>query len=116
MDTAPFRALLEEEKARLEETMGSVGRRNPAVPNDFEPMPSETGAEPDLVDQADVTIGQESNAALLADLEAQYDLVLAALGRIDAGTYGVCTVSGELIEEERLRANPAATTCIAHAS
>lgn len=33
--------------------------------------------------------------------------VLAALGRIAAGTYGV-TTSGELIPEARLRANPAA--------
>ncbi len=34
--------------------------------------------------------------------------------RIEDGTYGVCTVSGEEIETERLEADPAAKTCKAH--
>jgi RNA polymerase-binding transcription factor DksA len=40
--------------------------------------------------------------------------VVHALGKIEAGTYGVCEVSGMDIEEDRLEANPAARTCKAH--
>lgn len=105
---------LEEEKARLEERLKSVGERNAGVPNDWVAVPSERGAEPDPADQADVIISHEGNAAILADLEARYDAVLAALSRVEAGTYGKCDVCGKPIEPARLAADPAATTCMEH--
>lgn len=114
MKTESFRKRLETEKARLEYEMGSVGRKNPMVPGDWEPIPSETGVEADLADQADVVMSLESNAAILADLEARYDTILAALSRIEKKTYGKCEVCGKPIEEARLTAEPAATTCVEH--
>lgn len=105
---------LEEEKAKLESEMGSIGRRNPAVSDDWEPVPTEIGTEADLADQADVVMNRDSTSAIFADLEAQYDTVLMALARIKNGTYGVCEVCGKNIEEERLIANPTATTCVLH--
>lgn len=114
MKTEQFKKKLEEEKAKLEADMASVGRKNPRVPGDWEPIPSETGTEADLADQADVVMSRESNIAILADLEARYDTVLEALKRIEKKTYGVCSVCGEKIEEARLGADPAATTCIKH--
>lgn len=114
MNTEHYTQRLTEEKAKLESEMGSIGRKNPSVPNDWEAVPSVMGTEPDLVDQADVVTSNESNVSLLADLEARYDTVLAALGRIENGTYGVCEVCGGPIEETRLAADPTAATCIAH--
>lgn len=114
MKTEHFRKKLEEEKARLEEELKTVGRRNPAVPGDWEPIPSEVGMESDIIDQADVVMSREGNAAILADLEARYDTTLEALKRIKDGTYGKCEVCGKTIEEKRLEADPAATTCIEH--
>lgn len=38
----------------------------------------------------------------------------AALQRLEEGTYGRCEVDGEPIDEERLRAKPAARYCTAH--
>lgn len=114
MKTEHFRKKLEAEKVRLETEMGSVGRRNPAVPNDWEPTPSEIGMEADLADQADVTMSREGNSAILADLEARYDTVLSALSRIEKKKYGICEVCKKKIEEARLEADPAATTCIEH--
>ena len=105
---------LEAEKAKLEAEMGSVGRKNPSVPGDWEPVPSEMGMEADLVDQADVVMSRESNTAILADLEARYDTVLSALARIENKKYGKCEVCGEEIEDARLEADPAATTCVKH--
>lgn len=112
MKTEHLRKKLEAEKARLEAEMGSVGRKNPSVPGDWEAMPSETGIEADLADQADIVMSRESNTAILADLEARYDTILAALARVESGTYGKCEVCGKKIEEARLEADPAATTCV----
>lgn len=114
MKTEHFRKKLEAEKTKLESEMGTVGRPNPAVPNDWEAVPSETGTEPDLADQADIVVSRESNIAILADLEARYDTILAALSRIDKKTFGKCEVCNKWIGEDRLEANPAATTCIEH--
>lgn len=47
-------------------------------------------------------------------LSARLSDVKDALAKIEQGTYGICEVSGEPIEEERLEANPAARTCMAH--
>jgi RNA polymerase-binding transcription factor DksA len=114
IDTTTYRARLEEEKATLEHELQSVGRRNPSNANDWEPVPQEVGQEPDPNDRADLITHFEDNTAILKDLEIRYNDVLAAIGRIDAGTYGICEVSQESIEEERLNADPAARTCKAH--
>lgn len=114
MNTADFKKKLETEKEVLEKRMTSVGRPNSAVPGDWEPIPAERGNESDLVDQAEVIMSNDENAAILADLEARYDQVVGALERIEKGTYGVCEVGGEQIEEARLNADPAAATCKAH--
>lgn len=116
MNTEHFRTRLEAEKSELEASLATVGRINPSNPSDWEPLPQEVGQEADHVDAADLIEGYEDNAAILKDLEIRYGAVLAALARIEQGTYGVCTVSGEPIEEARLEANPSAATCIAHAS
>ena len=114
MKTEHFRKKLEAEKIKLESEMGKIGRRNPLVPNDWEPAPLEENVESDIVDQADIIVNRENDTAILADLEAHYDTILAALSRIEKGTYGKCDVCGSKIGEERLEADPAATTCIKH--
>jgi len=112
MKTEHFRKKLEAEKVRLESEMGSVGRKNLSVPGDWEAVPSETGAEADLADQAEVVMSRESNTAILADLEARYDSIITALARVEEKTYGKCEVCGKKIEEARLEADPSATTCV----
>lgn len=114
MNTDHFKKKLEGDKERLEKEMASVGRKNPAVPDDWEPIPSEMGTESDIIDQADVVVSRETNAAILADLEARYDTVLEALKRIEKGTYGTCEECGKRILKARLEADPAATTCSVH--
>lgn len=39
--------------------------------------------------------------------------VAEALARVDAGTYGICVVCGEVIPAARLEARPMATMCVA---
>lgn len=114
IDTAPFKVQLEEEKARLEKELSGLGRRNPSNPADWEALPPTTGQESDPNDAADLIEDFEANTAILKDLEIRYNNVLDALQRIEGGTYGICEVSGEAIEPERLAADPAARTCKAH--
>ena len=114
MNIEHFRTRLTEEKATLEAELATVGRKNPSNPNDWEAVPEETGLEADPNDRADQMEELGNNTAILRDLENRYNDVLAALARIEDGTYGTCTVSGEPIEEDRLEADPAAATSKAH--
>lgn len=64
--------------------------------------------------QADVSEEADERISILAELENKYQHTKLALQKIATGTYGICEISGELIEEDRLTANPAARTCKAH--
>lgn len=114
METASFKKRLEEEKVRLEAELQSVGRKSEVVPNDWESTPAEPMFEADPIDQAGVAETRGNEAAILSALEAQYDRILAALARVEAGTYGTCEVCGAPIAEARLGANPSALTCALH--
>lgn len=114
MNTEALKMKLETEKVDLERQLASVGRRNQGVPNDWEQSPIEEEREADVIDQADAFTNRQNEAAVLDALEARYDGVIAALSRIDAGTYGLCEECSAPIAPERLEANPSATTCAAH--
>ena len=74
--------------------------------------------EADSVDQvqrlADKLGELGDNKGILDSLEKQLMDINSALEKIRKGTYGICEVSGEPIERERLEANPAARTSIKH--
>ena len=114
MKTKHLKEKLEAEKAKLESALEKIGRRNPLVPGDWEAAPLEADMESDLADQADIVMNRENNASILADLEARYDTIIGALLRFEKKTYGVCEVCGAAIAEERLEADPTATTCTLH--
>jgi DnaK suppressor protein len=114
IDLAQQRQILEEERKKLEGELATVARRNPSNPADWEAVPQETGQEADENTAADLQEGYGENIAILGALEPRYQSVLAALTRIENGTYGTCVVSGEAIEPKRLAADPAATTCTEH--
>jgi DnaK suppressor protein len=52
--------------------------------------------------------------ALEDELERRLREVVEALGRLDSETYGICEKGGEDIDIDRLRAYPAARTCVRH--
>lgn len=112
-DTNTYKVRLEEELAKLEAEMATIARQNAAHPQEWEAVDAEDG-DPDPNVQANKLETFAENASLLEDLQPRYDDVKDALGRIEAGTYGVCEVGGEEIEEDRLEADPAARTCKAH--
>jgi RNA polymerase-binding transcription factor DksA len=119
-----FRSKLEVELARLSSELGELGRVNPTNPRDIETTYSdlhpqigtdEIAAEPDEIDQADLIEEYEGRNAAEVPLEIRFNHVKSALERIGEGTYGTCAAGKPHdIEEERLEADPAATTCILH--
>ena len=110
-----FKEKLTEEKTLLEKELSDVGRVNPDNPLDWEGVPSKMDiSEADYNERADRIEGYETNVAIEVPLEDRFNEVKKALSRIENGVYGVCEVEGELIEEARLEANPAARTCKKH--
>lgn len=67
--------------------------------------PAERGGA-DVIDVANDACELESLLALVAQEQTELAEVDAALARIRAGTYGVCELTGEPIDRERLRAVP----------
>lgn len=49
---------------------------------------------------------------LVESLKRQVDSVDAALGKIDAGTYGVCATCGEQIGADRMEFRPTSVRCM----
>ena len=68
-----------------------------------------------FADGGQVAAEQDEIMALANDLRSQLDDVQHALGKLDAGAYGVCEVCGESIPDDRLAALPATRFCMQHA-
>lgn len=113
-DTHMFKEKLEREKASLEEQLATVGQPSAENPGEWEAVQKNTEQEADMHDQADHLDEYQENRAILDVLNAQYREVLAALARIEGGTFGVCAVCGAPIEKDRLEADPSAKTCKTH--
>ena len=112
-DTHEFKGKLEAEKKVLLGELAEVGVMNP---EDKEwaavPPPVDVGEDSDENDMADRFQGYEERTATLNTLRARLTDVNDALAKIEQGAYGICEQSGEEIDIERLRANPAARTKI----
>lgn len=114
MDTSYFKDLLEREKILLEKELGTLGRKNPDRKGDWEAVEPENGDETEEGDLAEGLAEYDDNRNNLAQLEVRLSEVNAALEKIQEGVYGKCETCDKSIEEDRLDANPAATTCKAH--
>lgn len=110
-----YQSLIEAELAKVETELKTVSRKNPDSPGDWEPVPESMDVlASDDNEVADKIESFEDNIAILKQLEFRYNELKGALVRIKENQYGICLVGGEVIEEERLEANPAATTCMKH--
>jgi DnaK suppressor protein len=54
----------------------------------------------------------DGNQAMLETVQAQRSLVVAALARVESGTYGECVDCGKPVPEGRLEARPEAERCV----
>ncbi len=115
-DTNKFKDSLLKELALVESELKTVGVHDPENVSNWDavPPPSSEVLGGDEHEAADRMETYEENTGILKQLEIRYNEIRTALKKIEDGTYGMCEVSGEPIETERLEANPAATTCMKH--
>lgn len=103
-----LRAQLEAERADLHAQLAELGVGAAAG--------DELTYDANFADTSQVTAEKGETEALAATLQEALDAVDAALGRMEAGTYGTCDRCHEPIAPARLEAMPSATRCIEHAS
>jgi len=110
VDTSRFREALLEERGRVMAAIQNLHDDHPGSISD------ETGEDAvfdnHLADTATETYDRELDYTLEENSGHVMSEIEAALQRIEAGTYGICTNCGKQIPEERLEALPWATLCI----
>ncbi len=110
-----LREVLEAERTTLQTDLSEHGAKEPD--GIWDPSSSGlVGEEADTSDAADQIEELVTNVPIEHDLASRMHDVGDALEKMEQGTYGICEVSGEEIPFDRLTANPAAHTCIAHTS
>lgn len=107
-----LRGALEAEKDAIEEELASHGK---VGDGGWEGSSESEGAEADPNDAADNIEELATNIPLVGELMQRRRDIADALSKMDDGTYGQCEVCSEPIPFDRLDANAAARTCIAHA-
>jgi len=111
IDTEHFRVELLKERERVEAALQGLRESHPGSLDDEVEEVAAT-ADNHLGDTATATLGREIDYTLGENSEQVLSEIDAALGRIENGTYGACTVCGKEIGAERLEAYPWASLCI----
>jgi RNA polymerase-binding transcription factor DksA len=102
---------LSAEAARLGEELEEFSHRNKkAAGTDYDTDFPNMGDKED--ENAEEVATYSTNLTLERTLESQLRDVEKALARIADGSYGICKYCGKNIDEKRLRARPASSSCI----
>ena len=105
---AELKKHLEEEKVRLLSRLSELTVQDPFS----DPNRTNDNAASDT--EASEESDHDRVAALTDELKAQIVSVDTSLARIADGTYGFCTVCGNMIDTDRLSVMPTATLCLTH--
>ena len=112
MDRDEAGRLLDAEKARLGETKAVFEAEHLQDESEEESLSELSSVDQHQADIGTETFEREKDLSILEQVEAELDDVEHALQRLEEGTYGTCEACGKPIEEERLRAMPAARFCV----
>ncbi|MBV8218248.1 MAG: hypothetical protein JO325_07280 [Solirubrobacterales bacterium] len=99
MDPERARALLANERAKIEQSLAAIEREGP--------LEGDTKVEPGDLDDEDL-YQDEYNEGRADDFRRQLEAVERAEARLAAGTYGLSVESGKPIPDGRLEAFPTA--------
>jgi len=111
MNTEEIKNKLEKEKTLLIEELSPLAILDQDT-NRWIPHPEpQTEPEADDNDLADRFEDFDERASTVETLDARLYDITSAIQSLEDGTYGICKVCGNKIEEDRLEANPAAQTC-----
>lgn len=110
LDLTKFQTRLEEQLITITAELNTIGHHN-ELTDDWEAKPdTEELSEADINTEADAVEDYNERLSTLATLETEYRDIKRALKKITDGTYGICEISGQPIEEARLEARPTART------
>lgn len=101
---------LTKERDRLVEELSAISRQNPKNREDWDASFQNIGDE-EGENAAEVDT-YSTNLTLERTLEAGLRDVEKAIERVKKGNYGTCKYCGKEIDEKRLRARPASSSCI----
>jgi RNA polymerase-binding transcription factor DksA len=99
---------LEEEKLRLETRIKELSGQDPF--SDPERTNDNAASDTEASEESD----HDRVAALVDELKVQIGKVDKAIARTNDGTYGFCSVCGNMIDTDRLSVMPTATLCLTH--
>lgn len=104
-----FRRLLGERRAELEELLAHLERDEESIRHDRADATADDEHDPE-----GTTLSGEWQKldGLQRAMRIELAEVIAALGRIDEGTYGICASCGKPIPPGRLEVRPMATMCV----
>lgn len=114
MSQEEFKSQLESELNKIIQELETIATLDPstddwiAVPVAEDLRSADENVESDAVEE------WNERRAVLAQLEIRYRNIKRALDKISKGTFGICEISGQEIEHERLVVNPAARTNLAN--
>lgn len=110
LDVAKFQDILIEERDRLRAELKRIEDKAAGRDRLHSEQAGQDFDEPGG-DAATETVERAQSMAVGASLREQLDEVLAALEKIDNGTYGICDACGKPITKKRLTVLPWATLC-----
>jgi RNA polymerase-binding transcription factor DksA len=108
-DLQEFKEIINKKIARAEEDLALL---RAAYKNDANNGTDDTSPSFKSFDEGSDVMNKEANVQLAIRQEKFIRDLKNALLRIENGTYGVCRVTGKLIQKERLRLVPHATLSI----
>ena len=108
-DLAEFKAIIKEKILKAQHDLELI---KSAYMNDHNNGTDDTSPTFKAFDEGSETMSKESNSALAIRQEKFIRDLKNALIRIENKTYGVCRVTGKLINKERLKLVPHATLSI----
>ena len=108
-DLQEFRAIIDKKIAKAEEDLAIL---RSAYKNDANHGTDDTSPSFKSFDEGSDVMNKEANVQLAIRQEKFIRDLKNALLRIENGTYGVCRVTGKLIQKERLKLVPHATLSI----
>jgi RNA polymerase-binding transcription factor DksA len=104
-----FRKIIQEKIRRAEEDLQAI---KASYANDLNNGTDDTSPTFNAFEEGSETMSKEANAQLAGRQEKFIRDLKNALIRIENKTYGICRVTGKLIEKERLKLVPHATLSI----
>jgi len=108
-DLAEFKEIILQKKARAEEDLALL---KSIFKNDSDNGTDDTSPTFKAFEEGSETMSKEANVQLAIRQEKFIRDLKNALQRIENKTYGICRVTGKLIQKERLKLVPHATLSI----